>query len=461
MVLGIDLNRIRNPIFQDFRWRLLLSYLLVMAAILVVFGAGVYSFFSRRFYRQIDQQLVLLAQSAAPSLSDVERNGSQYLDQVSEVPWRNIFNRNYQSLEWFNADGDRLASKGEISSSLPPRLKVQSLTIQSGRPLMVRMFTISVHSDTGTADKPLLRGYIRASQSTEEVKSAQKRLLWGLGMGGGVALCFVGVGGLWLTERALQPIEKSFQRLKQFTADASHELRSPLTVIKTSAEVMLNHPERVHPKDARKLAAIIEAAGQINYLVEDLLFLARTDTVEPHLSERDWMPVQLDQLLLEQTVFLEESAQAKGITLQSRNLIPMIIVGDAQQLTRLFSNLLRNALQYTPGGGTVTLSVARQNQTAIVMVEDTGIGIERHHFSLIFDRFWRAEQARTSRKGGMGLGLAIAQSIANLHQGKITLTSKVGVGSCFQVHLPAVQFPRRQLLGKMTAVGTYKKASNS
>ncbi|WP_199464410.1 sensor histidine kinase [Acaryochloris thomasi] len=432
-----------------------------MASILAVFGAGVYSFFSRRFYRQIDQQLTLLAQAAAPSLSDIERSGSQYLDRVPEVPWRNIFNRDYQSLEWFSASGELLASKGKISSSLPPRLKSQDLTILSERPLKVRMYTISVHSDTDTVNEPLLRGYIRASQSTEEVKNAQKRLVWGLGMGGGVALCFVGVGGLWLTERALQPIEQSFRRLKQFTADASHELRSPLTVIKTSAEVMLNHPERVHPKDARKLAAIVEATGQINHLVEDLLFLARTDAVATCSSVQDWMPVQLDQVLREQTVCLEESAQAKGITLQSQNLIPMLVVGDAHQLRRLFSNLLRNALQYTPGGGTVTLSVARQNQTAIVMVEDTGVGIDRDHFSLIFDRFWRAESARTSRKGGMGLGLAIAKSIANVHQGKITLTSKVGVGSCFRVHLPAVQFPRRRLLNQATAVETCEKASNS
>ena len=459
MALGIDLNRIRNPLFKDFRWRLLLSYLIVMAAILAVFGAGVYSFFSRRFYRQIDQQLILLAQSAAPSLADIKQNGPQSLEQVPEVPWRNIFNRDYQSLEWFSANGELLASKGKVSSSLPPRLKSQNLTLLSERPVKVRMYTISVHSDTENGGEPLLRGYIRASQSIEEVQSAQEQLLWGLGMGGGIAICFVGIGGLWLTERALQPIEQSFLRLKQFTADASHELRSPLTVIKTSAEVMLNHPERVHPKDARKLAAIVEATGQINHLVEDLLFLARTDTVESKALGPDWTSVKLDQLLREQKSFLEASAEAKGIKLQSINLIPMVIVGDAQQLTRLFSNLLRNALQYTPAGGTVTLSVARQNQTAIVMIEDTGIGIDRENFSLIFDRFWRAEQARTSCKGGMGLGLAIAQSIANRHQGKITLTSKVGVGSCFRVHLPAVQFPQRKLLRQTVVAGGREEAS--
>ncbi len=451
MVLGIDLNRIRNPIFQDLRWRLLLSYLVVMAAILGVFGAGVYNFFSRRFYHQIDQQLLVLAQSAAPALSDIQRYGSQKLDQVDEVPWRNIFRRDSQSLQWFDAEGALLASKGEISSSLPPQPKVQSITIQLDQPVQVRMVTISVHSNKATSGSPLLRGYIRASQSTEEVHWAQDRLIWGLGMGGAVALGLVGLGGLWLTERALKPIEQSFQRLKQFTADASHELRSPLTVIKTSAEVMLNHPERVHPKDARKLAAIVEATGQMNHLVEDLLFLARTDAADTRSLERDWVPINLDQVLQEQTLFLEASAEAKGITFQSGNLMPMRMVGNAQLLRRLFSNLLRNALQYTPAGGTVTLSVARQNQTAVVMVEDTGIGIQADHFPLIFDRFWRAEQARTSCRGGMGLGLAIAQSIAKLHQGKITLTSKVGVGSCFRVHLPAVQFPRRQSKQLLTA----------
>lgn len=439
MVLVIVLSRIRNPMFQGLRWRLLASYLIVMAAILGTFGAGVYSFFSRKFYQKIDEQLLILAQSAAPSLSDIEQEGRQYLEQVDEVPWRNIFNRDLQSLEWFNAEGNLIAKKGWLSIDDPPNLGGRNMTIRAKKPVQIRIFTIQVHSRSSEPNSPALQGYIRASQSTADLRIAQQRLLWGLSMGGTIALGLVGVGGLWLTEKALKPIEQSFLRLKQFTADASHELRGPLTVIKTSVDVMLNHPERFHPQDMKKLAVVSGATIQINQLVEDLLFLARTDVTlaAPH---GEWGPVRLDQVLGELIQIVEPAAQAKGITLKTQGIEPMVITGDERQLSRLFANLLHNALQYTLAGGVVSLSVARHHQMTVISVQDTGIGIKREHLPRVFDRFWRADQARTHRESGLGLGLAISQSIANLYQGKITLTSQEGVGSCFRVHLPGVTF---------------------
>lgn len=441
MVLAIVLNRFRNPLFQGLRWRLLLSYLLVMAAILAVFSVQVYVFVSRRLYAQIDAELQTLAQSAALSLSDIKQEGKPYLDKVDKVPWRDIFNRDRHSLEWFTADGRLLARKGAITLHLPPKLREQNIVvrvIREEKSFQVRAFTISVHSDADALKRPLLEGYIRASQSIAPVEKAQLRLLWGLGVGGTIALGLVGIGGLWLTEYSLKPVEQSFLRLKQFTADASHELRTPLTVIKTSVEVMMNHPERVHPKDAKKLAAISSATAQMNRLVEDLLFLARTDTSVP-TARREWTRVALDEVLKDLVDFLDPSAQTQGVTLVTQGIVPMTLVGDAMQLARLFSNLLRNAVAYTPSGGTVTLSVARTNQVTIISVEDTGIGISKEQIPYIFNRFYRVDKHRARRQGGLGLGLAIAQSIAQLHKGKITIQSQVGVGSCFRVHLPTVQ----------------------
>lgn len=450
MVLAIVLNRFRNPLFQGLRWRLLLSYLLVMAAILAVFSVQVYVFVSRRLYAQIDAELQTLAQSAALSLSDIKQEGKPYLDKVDKVPWRDIFNRDRHSLEWFTADGRLLARKGAITLHLPPKLREQNIVVRAIREeksFQVRAFTISVHSDADVLRRPVLVGYIRASQSIAPVEKAQLRLLWGLGVGGIIALGLVGIGGLWLTEYSLKPVEQSFLRLKQFTADASHELRTPLTVIKTSVEVMMNHPERVHPKDAKKLAAISSATAQMNRLVEDLLFLARTDTSIP-TARREWTRVALDEVLKDLVDFLEPSAQSQGIKLVTQGIIPMTLVGDAMQLARLFSNLLRNAVSYTSSGGTVTLSVARTNQVTIISVEDTGIGISKEQIPYIFNRFYRVDKHRARRQGGLGLGLAIAQSIAQLHKGKITIQSQVGVGSCFRVHLPTVQMEAAEISSK-------------
>lgn len=420
--------------FQGLRWRLLLSQLMVMAAILSVFGGGVYVFLSRNLYRQLDKKLLTLAQSAAPSLVEVKSEGSQHLDQVDEVPWRDIFNRDKQSLEWFNADGKLLASRGVLELTVPP--KVGSLTLKRRRkPNQVRTFTISVFKDGSKPNHPYLEGYIRASQSSEDIETIQYQLLWGLGMGGVMTLGLVAIGGLWLTQNAIEPIEKSFRQLKQFTADASHELRGPLSVIQASVEVMRNHPERIHPKDAKKLASIASATTQISHLAQDLLFLARAET-DVSTPAHEWRSISLNSILQNLVELFEIIAQEKKITLQYQCRATVAVMGDEAQLTRLISNLLENALQYTLPGGQVVLTLAKHSRFALVSVQDTGIGIDREQLPFIFDRFWRADKARSRREGGTGLGLAIAQTIAHRHGGKITVTSQVGVGSCFQARLP-------------------------
>ncbi len=427
-------NRTHNPMFQGLRWRLLLSYLTVMAAILLVFATGVYVFFSRSLFRQLDEKLLTLAQAAAPSLEDVKRSGGQLLDQNDKVPWRDMFNRNEQSLEWFDADRKLLARKGTLSLAFVPETGTQTVH-KSHKPAQIRSFTISVYNDGLNRNQPSLEGYIRASQSTEEVETVRSQLSWGLGMGGIIALGLVGIGGLWLTRKALKPIEHSFKQLKQFTADASHELRSPLTAIKTSVDVILKHPERIHPKDAKKLAAIASATAQMTYLAEDLLLLARTDAGATTRA-REWIPIPLNKVLQDLVELYEPSALAKGITLKSNLLADVSVVGDAAQINRLFSNLLENALQYTPSGGMVVLYLARHNRSAIVSVKDTGVGIALEQQQFVFDRFWRADKARSHRQAGMGLGLAIATAIAKGHGGEINLTSQLGVGTCFRVRLP-------------------------
>jgi len=437
MAWVIASHRTHNTMFQGLRWRLLLSYLAVMEAILGLFAAWFYVFFSQSLNRQLDKKLQTLAQAAAPSLTYIKTHGGQRLQQVDEVPWRDIFNRDQQSLEWFNVDRKLLARKGPISVAFPP--ETGPLTVQqSYKTATIRTFTISVYKDSRNRNQPSLEGYIRASQSTEEVETAQNKLCWGLGMGGIVALGVVGIGGIWLTRKALEPIEQSVRQLKQFTADASHELRSPLTAIKTSVDVILNHPERIHPKNAKKLAAIANATTQMTYLAEELLFLARTEDAAILTTPNEWVPLHLNKVLQNLVDLYEPSALAKSITLQSHWLANVSVVGDAAQMTRLFSNLLENALQYTPSGGTIFLALAKHNRSAIVSVKDTGVGIAPEQQPFVFERFWRADKARASREGGTGLGLAIAMAIAQRHGGDITLTSQVGLGSCFQVRLPIV-----------------------
>ena len=423
--------------YQGLRSRLLLYYLIVMAAILSIFGTGVYVVFRRNLYQQLDKKLLTLAQSATPSFTEVRDRGNKYLNQVEEVPWRDIFNRDRQSLEWFDQNGELLGRKGSIQIDASPKVGPQ-IILQPETGEVLRTHTLSVFiRNNGQAGPPSLVGFIRATQSSEEIEAAEEELFTILIVGEMFTLVLIGLGGFWLTQKAIEPIEASFLQLKQFTADASHELRSPLTAIKASVDIMRTHPERVHPKDVKKLEAISGATMQMSQTLEDLLFLARADAdSDLPVKARKLAPVSLNQILQNCFVLLEPLANEKKIVFQSKFRDEVKILGDVAQLSRLFSNLLENALQYTPDEGRVSLDLYRQNRFAVVSVRDTGIGIARDQISKVFDRFWRANKARSRRKGGTGLGLAISQAIAKRHRGKISVTSELNIGTCFLVRIP-------------------------
>ena len=425
--------------YYSLRSRLLLYYLIVMAAILGIFGSGVYVVFRRNLYKQLDKKLVTLAQSATPSFAAVRDRGSKYLNQVEEVPWRDIFNRDQQSLEWFDENKQLLGRKGLIKLGVPPEVGTTFIKHpEKGKEFRTHTLSMFIRRN-GEAGPPTLVGFIRATQSSEEIEAAESELFWIFIIGGMLTLILIGLGGFWLTTKAIEPIEASFLQLKQFTADASHELRSPLTAIKASVDIMRTHPERVHPKDVKKLEAIAGATIQMNEMLGDLLFLARADAdSDLPVNERKLTPVLLNQILQNCFVLLEPLANEKKIVFQSKFRDEIKVLGDIAQLSRLFSNLLENALQYTPKEGRVSLDLYRQNRFAVISVRDTGIGIAPDQIDKVFDRFWRADKARTRREGGTGLGLAISEAIVKRHGGKISVTSELNIGTCFLVRIPIV-----------------------
>jgi len=139
-------------------------------------------------------------------------------------------------------------------------------------------------------------------------------------------------------------------------------------------------------------------------------------------------------------------ANDKKIVFQSKFRDEIHVLGDIPQLSRLFSNLLENALQYTPNEGRVSLDLYRQNRFAVISVRDTGIGIAPDQISKVFDRFWRATKARSRREGGTGLGLAISAAIAKRHDGKISVTSELNIGTCFLVRMPIIDQKRSPII---------------
>lgn len=425
--------------FQTLRWRLLVSYLGVMAGILTLSSVLVYQVFARSLYQELDRQLFTLADAAAHSLEELKSDRAHLLNKTPrsldhdgdlDIPWQDL-KASHQSVEWFDRDRRFLGRAGENFPNVP--LTEDFHVLQNNH---IRSLTVLVPiTNRDHDDQQTIQGYVRVSESTKKIERELDKLLWGFEWGGLVMLALSGLSGWWLTRQSLKPVEQSFQKLKQFTADASHELRSPLTVIRTSVEVIQSHPERVHPADEKKLAAIADASQQMTQLVEDLLLLARTDRA-PRESAPTWIELDIHEILEDLIDLLEPQAEVKEIALKADLTDCVYVCGDAVHLQRLFANLLENALQYTPAGGSVQITSKIRDRDVIISIVDTGIGIAPEHIPQIFDRFWRADTARSYRIGGAGLGLAIAQSIAHTHGGEITASSQIGVGSCFQVRLP-------------------------
>ena len=452
-----------KSMFQALRSQLLSSYIGLLGTLVGVSVISAHQFIAHSLYAEMDGRLLTVADAATHNLETIKRDSlredskdrtataqrhprSIDNDGDLDVPWQDLSN-NQQQVEWFDQTGRTLGTAGKQLQNIPAFVS-ESKIHQADH---IRSLTVAVHKSQphqaaqeqnyrGSDPTGALQGYVRVSEGTQKLEADLSRFSWGLAWGGLSALLLAGVGGCWLTQRSLKPIEQSYEQLKQFTADASHELRSPLTVVKTSIDVVMNHPERIHPADAKKLRAISSATNQMTELVEDLLLLARRDANSvPSVAQSS---IPLNELLEDLIEAVEVQAEEKGIQIQLIPFHPTQVQGDAMHLSRLFLNLLQNAIQYTPAGGRVTVAGQMRDSFSkrgiVISIEDTGVGIAAEQLPLVFNRFWRADQARDRRSGGTGLGLAIAQAIAQAHGGTITASSQVGIGSSFQVWLPIV-----------------------
>jgi heavy metal sensor kinase len=231
----------------------------------------------------------------------------------------------------------------------------------------------------------------------------------------------------------LDRIESSVKRIIQFTADASHDLRTPLSLIRTNAELALRRP-RTENEYRATLTRILAASEESAQLIDHLLTLARADAgaMQLNLGLAPLVPVLQD--VCQQARVL---AQAKGLDFQdSLSNDPLVLHMDAPAMERLLLILLDNAVKYTPAGGTVRLHAFSDERHAIVEIADSGIGIAESDLPHIFDRFYRADQARSREVPGSGLGLAIARWIADGHKATIEVQSSLGNGALFRVRVP-------------------------
>lgn len=234
-------------------------------------------------------------------------------------------------------------------------------------------------------------------------------------------------------------LQKSFEEMRRFTADAAHELRTPLAVLKTEAEVALRQPRSPEAYREALQSQLVEIE-RLGRLAEQLLYLCREDVgLQPTAST----PVRLDELLPRLCEQLQVVADARGVTLELGGVPAVTLASDPDRLRRLFFNLLDNALKFTPEGGRVTLSgrLGVGEKEVEILVEDTGVGIAPEHQSHLFERFYRVDPSRSRIIEGTGLGLAICRSIVEAHRGRINIDSSPGRGTSVRVVLPVTGSP--------------------
>lgn len=235
----------------------------------------------------------------------------------------------------------------------------------------------------------------------------------------------------FLAKRTLSPVQKIHEQQKQFVSDASHEMRTPLSIMSGEMEVILKK-ERTAPDYKKTIISTKEELDRLNKLVENLLFLAREDQDKKSLQVES---VDITDVINSAIATLHQKAKDKNQKIEFHPHQESITVkGSESLLKQLFVNLIDNAIKYTKAKGTITISITSRTEFVEVAIKDTGIGISDEEKVKIFDRFYRADTSRSETKG-YGLGLAISRAIIERHHGSLTVTSAVGNGSTFLVKL--------------------------
>jgi signal transduction histidine kinase len=488
-------HRLHVPFTASVRVRLTLWYLALMGVIIFVFGGSLYG--SSQILLNADAEESRLEAQLYQDSQQLASTYKQALLAHQSLSAQSPALSSQEIVLLLGPDSSVLDSRGPLTSSM-----IEQLQTRAGQ--TSGMFDLAVpqtHAhgwwqwNDGNDDRVLVTPVLNQNARVATLLVGLPRpaptpllaiwLCWGI-----VALLAAAIGGYWLAGKVLQPVktitrtaneinatdlrrrlhfqrrdefgelaatfdhmlarlEAAFKRQTQFTADASHELRTPLTIIDLEINRALTQLER--PEDYRQVLEQIRTENeQLMAMVNSLLLLARADTGQMTLEVQE---VDLSDLALASVERLLPLAQQNQITLATGDLPEVLVRGDPRYLGQMLTNLIENAIKYSSGiGKRVRVELAcEQERWAVIRVQDDGPGISQEHLPYLFERFYRADKARSRRhghtsghgnkpepeeQGGSGLGLAIVQWIVQAHGGEVCVESAVGVGSLFEVRLP-------------------------
>ena len=410
------------------RLRLTLLYAGVFTLILVVLGGGLFVAIRGQMARHLDESLhaatAALMQAARIREAEQANAHGAVVDAIDElhIPDRSLY--------LLGGDGR------PIKPATAPVWVSEAARVAGRDGRADRNFDaaddrdVRVHAERFTDSRGTVL-VAAAAADRVELEDQYASLIRAFAAAAFAALLLVGGGGYLLVRQSTAPIERSLEQMRRFMADAAHELRTPITTLRTRAEVAMAS-DRDPGRDATTLQAVAREAARLGDIAGDLLTLARADAGERPVARE---PLFLDDAVAGAVDTVRALADSKGVRLDVARFEEAQIVGDPALIRQLLLIVLENAIKFTATGGSVRIETATQDGRAEVVVQDSGIGIPADQLPHVFERFYRGDAARREAEGA-GLGLAIARWIADAHGALIALQSEPGKGTRVRVSFP-------------------------
>ncbi|HBL24254.1 MAG TPA: hypothetical protein DDZ40_09085 [Deltaproteobacteria bacterium] len=457
------------------KWKLTLWYGGILALILVTFSSGVYIYFKNSLQKSIDTKIKSIAEVLASSMTETHNqslfgNFERYLENALGKKPKGKF------IQIIDASGKIGARLNDLEAEAVPvsfvtlekALKGEIVyeTIETARPRL-RMITMPI------VEHKKIISIVQVGSSLEEFEDTMKRLLIIMIISIITSISVTIVVGYFMAKKTMKPVDQirraavnissnnlderidikgrkdelgrlaetfnamisrlkdSFLRINQFSIDVSHELKTPLTILKGETELALRK-ERTNEEYKRSMQSNLEEIDRMSRIIDDLLLLSKAETKDIGMNLEK---VDLRDLLADVCMNMKLFGENKGVEIVVKELEDIRLVGDELKLRRMITNVVENAIKYGHRGGHVIVSSYKQNGFACVNVEDDGPGISPGDIKYIFDRFYRADRSR-KRESGSGLGLSISKWIAEAHKGSIDVQSRPAAGSVFTIKLP-------------------------